>query len=106
MDISKLTQGQKQALLYSLERQKTPKTTGERNTLEALRLDNAEEVLTVDGNIVLRCGDYVKMRDKDFDTFGEDYRNRWIKIRETNKGEYFNSHYLSPTGRAVRIYLE
>jgi hypothetical protein len=105
MDISKLTQGQKQALYNSLEYQKTPKTTAEKETLNQLRMELAEEVETEMGLIVLRVGDLVRMRDKDFDTYGEDYRNRWMKVRESGKGEFFNSHYLSSTGRAKRIYL-
>lgn len=36
------------------------------------------------------------------DTFGEDYRNRWIKIRASEKGEFFTASYYG----GHRMYLD
>lgn len=102
MRIENLTLGQKKALLESLEKQKSKKTPPEVKTLNDLREFFAEpvDVEEFGEGFFKRCGDFIKMID--MDTFGENYRNNWVKLKETSKGEYFTSFY---TG-GKRIYLK
>ena len=89
------------ALLESLTNQKSPKTPAEVNLLSELRDIFAEEC-EVDGynkTDFKRVGNYIKMAD--MDTFGEDYRNKWVKIKSNSKGEYFTIKYLGNN----RIYI-
>jgi hypothetical protein len=95
--IKHFTTGQKEALLVSLEGQKSPKTPSERKVLNELREFFSE---SVDGEPeLMRCGDFIKFRH--MDTFGDRWNNNWIKIYSTDKGEYFKMHYLGNK----RIYL-
>jgi hypothetical protein len=100
MDITKLTLGQKKALLESLENQKSKRNTAERNTLNALREDLGEVINTRHYGEFIICGNYIKLHN--FDTFGENYKARWIKIHETPRGEFFTCSYFNNK----RIYLD
>lgn len=101
MNISNLTIGQKKALLKSLESQKSPMTKSEKIALNALRFDLSEEITAEEGRFtLLRVGNLVRMID--IDTFGEDYRIRWVKVKENRKGEFFNIQYLSGS----RIFID
>ena len=92
MNITTLTPGQREALKASLENQAAPMTPAEIRTLRALTQEEMTIEETLDGIRMERQGDKVRMIE--MDTFGEDYRNRWIKIQSTEKGEYFTSYYL------------
>jgi hypothetical protein len=92
------TEAQLKALSQSLERQKSPKTPMEKEVMMLLR-DMFSEKLTGKAKGYKRFGNYVKMID--MDTFGEDYRNNWIKIQESDKGEFFVHQY---TG-GKRVYI-
>ena len=100
MEISKLTTGQKNALLQSLINQTSPMTSGEKSMFDQLKNDAIEIVETEKGWEVERFGN--KVRQIDIDTFGEDYRNCWIQLYETSKGVFFTSSYFGNK----RIYLK
>ncbi|MHA2278822.1 MAG: hypothetical protein ACXAC2_23835 [Candidatus Kariarchaeaceae archaeon] len=81
-------------------------TLAEKKTLEDLRMLLSEEVdIILDGEMivgngkVIRCGDVVKIIGAD--TFGDDYRFGWIKLKETMRGEYFTCKYYDNK----RIYI-
>ena len=99
MSIKNLTAGQKKALLISLSNQSSPMTTGEKALLKQLKEDAIEIVETAQGWPVQKLGN--KVRQIDLDTFGEDYRNCWIKLQESEKGVFFYSAYFGK-----RIYLK
>lgn len=99
MTLSNLTLGQKQFLLTSLESQKSPMTSAERNLFNELR-DFFAEVVEVDNSRNFkRCGQYIKMIH--MDTFGDNYKNNWIKVQESGKGEFITMSYTGNT----RMYL-
>ncbi len=99
MDYALFTTGQQKAMLESLNNQKVI-AGPELKHRNALRLILAEEVTTECGRYtVLRSGDFVRLIA--IDTCGDNYRNCWLKVNSTQKGEYFTSTYLG----AGRIYL-
>jgi hypothetical protein len=99
MEIKNLTIGQKKALIISLENQVSKKTPSEVKLLNELREDLAE-VEIFGGFAFLVCGSYAKQLE--MDKFDEDYRNSWIKIKESGKGFFITSYY---TGNK-RLYNE
>jgi hypothetical protein len=99
MNIKNLTDGQKEALLISLSNQSSPMTTGEKSLLKQLKEDAIEIVETAKGWSVQKLGN--KVRQINIDTFGEDYRNCWVKLQESGKGIFFYSAYFGK-----RIYLK
>lgn len=54
---------------------------------------------TLEGVEVYRVGNRVKLVN--MDTFGEVYRNNWLKVSNTDKGEFFVSSYMG----GMRVYL-
>jgi hypothetical protein len=92
-----LTQGQKKALFESLDNQKSEMTKAEQKFY-----NDHKNIFTV--KLTGAAQNYERLNDKvrqiNFDNFGENYRNCWIKIYNNSKGEYFYSSY---TGK--RIYL-
>jgi len=94
------TQGQKQALWDSLTKQTSPMTQSEKALYNELIKEFGELVFEEGANYptLIRKGNKVKFIS--LDTFGEDYRNCWLKIYTTSKGEYFTSTYVGK-----RIYL-
>ena len=100
LDIMNYTEGQKKALLESLKAQSSPMTQGEKSLLAELKEYFTTIVSTIEGLKVERLGD--KVRILEMDTFGEDYRNRWIKLRYTSKGEFFSCYYWGNK----RMYLD
>lgn len=101
--IENLTEGQKKGMLEMLSNS-TNLTGPEREILTQLRVYFKKTIIAVRCHELLKinqrpiemilseCGGYVKMLW--LDTFGEDYRNRWVKLRESSKGQYFNMKYL------------
>jgi hypothetical protein len=99
MDTSRFTKGQKEALLQSLSNQKSPMTRGEKALFEQLRKEAIVIVKTQSGCEFEMFEN--KVRQIGMDTFGEDYRNRWIKLKESSNGVYFTASYFGNK----RIYL-
>lgn len=97
MDIKYLLEPQKKALYESLRDQKSDMTSAEKKLYSQLR-EYFAETIEVEDNKLLVLDGYVKQIE--MDTFGEDYRFGWIKLRTTNKGEFFYSSY-----HGKRIYL-
>lgn len=100
MNIEHLTEGQAKFLLESLERQKSKKTQAETILLNDLRERFSEVIEQGSAKGFKRCGDYVKMIN--MDTFGDNYKNNWIKVKQNTKGEYFIMKYLGNK----RIYID
>ena len=99
MEVSNLTIGQQKFLLESLTNQKGPMTPLEKRKLNKLRDLFAEECVVDGDKNFKRVGGFVKMVN--MDTFGDNYKNNWIKVRRTDKGEYITMLY---TGNK-RMYL-
>lgn len=100
MNIKNLTAGQKSFLYDSLKRQylsKRAMTIGERKCFFQLR-EFHSNYLQIFGTDVLISYPWAKEINKD--TFGEDYRSKWTKIKESGKGQFFYSAY-----QGKRIYL-
>jgi hypothetical protein len=87
------------ALLESLSNQTSQMTHSEMNLLEEL-LELHPIALKGNGAGYERKGDSVRMIN--MDTFGDSYKNCWIKIYTSSKGEYFTHAY---TG-GKRVYLD
>jgi len=88
-DLTKFTKGQKEAMLKSLINAKS-NTTADNKLKFALMDDLAEGDKDASFGIIT-CMGFAKMVN--VDTFGEDYRSVWAKIRTTNKGNYINNSY-------------
>jgi len=88
----KYTEGQRKGLWEMLKDQKSPMTTAEKKLFNELVEEFAEVVYTEKGDSFYRVGDKVKMTF--MDTCEDDWRNNWLKVKETVKGEYIVSKYL------------
>lgn len=100
MNTATLTTGQKNALLTSLMAQKSPKTPAEKAT-EAALFDELAEIVTIEGTnteLYLFNG---KVKHVNLDTCGDNYRNCWMKLNETSKGEYFTSSYYGNSRKYI-----
>lgn len=87
MNISKLTIGQQKALFESLRDQKSTKTPAESRIYNQLREIFADQV---DGWFIL--DGYAKQIH--FDSFGDGWRNKWLKIYENDKGSFVDAAYF------------
>jgi hypothetical protein len=83
----KYTQNAKKALYESLKSQKSKKTPAENKLYNLLREELSE---VINGLLVL--DGYAKQRN--LDTFGDKWRNGWVKIKEDQFGEYIRTVYL------------
>lgn len=95
--INKYTEAQKKGLYCMLKDSKNM-TPSEKKVYSQLRIYFAEQSINEVGADILIIDGYVKEVNQD--TFGEDYRFGWCKIKETNKGIYYYSSY-----NQKRIYL-
>lgn len=107
MTLSNLTLGQRKGLFTMLRDQQSPMTNSERKIFDQLviefrnvKCEFLAEIVTFEGSKFFRCGRFVKQVS--MDTFGDVYRNCWIKIQESSKGEFITSTYIG----GGRIYLD
>lgn len=106
MTTSNFTTAQKKGLFVMLRDQQSQMTQSEKELYEILlkefrncKDEFLAEIVTFEGIEFYKCGKFVKQTE--IDTFGEDYRNCWMKIQESGKGFFVNPSYI---GR--RIYLD
>lgn len=95
-NIRNYSENQKKGLYEMLKASKNM-TPAEKGTYKKLR-EYFAEMLEVGCYKLLYLDGYVK--EIEMDTFGEDYRFGWIKVRYSSKGEYYLSSYYGK-----RIYL-
>ena len=97
MKVTNLTLGQREVLLSSLIKQKR-----EGRMIEVREVSSEDDsyIFEVNGSET-----HARVADRFFDTFGEDYRRRWMKIKESTKGCYIMCSYYSVSG-SKRIYLD
>lgn len=112
MKVTNLTLGQREVLLSSLRKQKREgrmiEGSSEDKVYRELLREAVREVSSEDGSYIFEVngsGTHARVADKFFDTFGEDYRRRWMKIKESTKGCYIMCSYYSVSG-SKRIYLD
>ena len=106
-NLNKLTKGQREELYISLKNQTSQKTNSEKLVLKELikEFSNvlndkfADKVECIEGGLFFRIGDFVKIVN--MDKFGDDWRNTWVKVYESSKGEFFKMAYLG----GKRTYL-
>ena len=92
----------RKALWDSFNNQTSPMTSAESKLWEELQNEFGELVCEEGFSVptLIRKGNKVKMIF--IDTFGDGWRNCWVKVRRSDKGEYFTMSY---TGNK-RTYLD
>lgn len=93
MNISNLTSGQKKGI-YEMLNGSTSLTPSESKALRDLKLFFGD-VVTTDFKLDFEVSkNGKKVRAINLDTFGEDYRNNWLSVKEDSKGFFIRMSYF------------